>query len=62
MGLEIDNDLLATLLGGKIFHLDIEALLALLSFFTAIIISALSSIYPVEKAVHITPITALRQA
>jgi ABC-type lipoprotein release transport system permease subunit len=57
----IKNVLLATILGGSRLQVDISGHLLLLSVLAALLLSLVSSIYPVEKAVRIQPIVAMRQ-
>jgi putative ABC transport system permease protein len=56
----INNELIAGLLGGDILTIDFSPVTALLSFAAAFTLSALASIYPVETAVKIQPIAAIR--
>ncbi|MDR0908766.1 MAG: FtsX-like permease family protein [Spirochaetaceae bacterium] len=60
-GISISNNLLATLFGGHRLFISISPDLAFLSVLAAFILSALSSIYPIEKAARIQPIVALRK-
>jgi ABC-type lipoprotein release transport system permease subunit len=61
LALEIPNDLVASLLGAKILHIGFLPSTALASFLIALFLGAAASIYPVETAVRIDPITAVRQ-
>ncbi|MDR2470983.1 MAG: ABC transporter permease [Treponema sp.] len=58
---EIPNDLAASLLGGKILRVGFAPSVALVSFCVALLLGAAASVYPVETAVRIDPITAVRQ-
>ena len=57
----VDNDLLASILGGKIIHFGFSPSLAALSLAVALVLSVLSSIFPVETAVKIAPVVAVQQ-
>ncbi|MDR1144468.1 MAG: FtsX-like permease family protein [Spirochaetaceae bacterium] len=61
MNIPIPNDLVASLLGGNILHITFLPLTAFISFCIALFLGAAASIYPVETAVRIDPITAVRQ-
>jgi ABC-type antimicrobial peptide transport system permease subunit len=61
MQISINNDLLAGLLGGRILSVKILPQIALVSFCLAEFVSVMASVYPIETAVKIEPITALRQ-
>jgi ABC-type lipoprotein release transport system permease subunit len=61
MNITIPNELIASLLGGKILHITFLPLTALISFCIALFLGAAASVYPVETAVRIDPITAVRQ-
>jgi ABC-type lipoprotein release transport system permease subunit len=56
----IENELIAGLLGGGVLTLDFSPSAALLSFAVALVLSILASIYPVETAVKIQPVVAIR--
>jgi ABC-type lipoprotein release transport system permease subunit len=60
LGITIENDLIAGLLGGEILTIDFSPSAALFSFTAALVLSVLASIYPVETAVKIQPIAAIR--
>ncbi|GMO26378.1 MAG: FtsX-like permease family protein [Termitinemataceae bacterium] len=62
LNLHINNDLLANLFGGEILHITFVRSVAALSVALACLLSVLASIYPVEMAVKINPIVAVRQA
>jgi len=61
MNIVIPNDLIAALLGGKILAIGFLPLTALVSFCIALFLGAAASVYPVETAVRIDPITAVRE-
>jgi ABC-type antimicrobial peptide transport system permease subunit len=61
LALHIPNVLVATLLGGEILSLSFLPGVAVLSFLVALFLGAAASVYPVEMAVHIDPIVAVRQ-
>jgi ABC-type lipoprotein release transport system permease subunit len=61
LDIEIPNDLVASLLGGKILYIGFLPLTAFISFCIALFLGAAASIYPVETAVRIDPITAVRE-
>ncbi len=61
MNIVIPNDLVAALLGGKILNIGFLPLTAFVSFCIALFLGAAASIYPVETAVRIDPITAVRE-
>jgi ABC-type lipoprotein release transport system permease subunit len=60
-GLVITNDLIASLLGGDVFSLHIIPRVAAASFGVALLLGAAASVFPVETAVRIDPIVAVRQ-
>jgi putative ABC transport system permease protein len=61
MNIEISNNLVASLLGGKTLLIGFLPFTALVSFCIALFLGAAASIYPVETAVRIDPITAVRE-
>ncbi|MDR2209987.1 MAG: FtsX-like permease family protein [Spirochaetaceae bacterium] len=61
MNIGIPNELVASLLGGSTLHIGFLPLTALGSFCIALLLGAAASIYPVETAVHIDPITAVQE-
>jgi len=61
MSIVIPNDLVAALLGGKILRIGFLPLTAFVSFCIALFLGAAASVYPVEMAVRIDPITAVRE-
>ncbi|MDR2658694.1 MAG: FtsX-like permease family protein [Spirochaetaceae bacterium] len=60
MNININNELIAGLLGGDVLAVDFSPFTVLLSFLTAFVLSIIASIYPVETAVKIQPIVAIR--
>ncbi|MDR0637951.1 MAG: FtsX-like permease family protein [Spirochaetaceae bacterium] len=58
--IRLSNELLSSLLGGEILHIAFSPPLALLSLLVALVLSVLSSLYPVEMAVKIAPIVAVQ--
>jgi ABC-type lipoprotein release transport system permease subunit len=60
-GITLLNSLIASLLGGSVLRLVFIPSLALLSFGLAVLLGIASSIFPVETAVRIDPIVAVRQ-
>jgi putative ABC transport system permease protein len=60
MHIMIANELIAGLLGGDILTIDFSVSAALLSFVVAFVLSIVASIYPVETAVKIEPVVAIR--
>jgi ABC-type lipoprotein release transport system permease subunit len=61
MGIVIPNDVIASLLGGTLLRIAFFPLTALISFCIALFLGAAASVYPVETAVRIDPIEAVRQ-
>jgi ABC-type lipoprotein release transport system permease subunit len=60
-GITIPNDLIASLLGGSVLNLSVIPSTAAASFGTALGLGIASSVFPVETAVHIDPVAAVRQ-
>jgi putative ABC transport system permease protein len=60
-GLTIANELIASLLGGPVLRLYIIPPVAAASFGVALFLGAASSVFPVETAVRIDPVVAVRQ-
>ncbi|MDR0383169.1 MAG: FtsX-like permease family protein [Spirochaetaceae bacterium] len=56
----IDNELVAGLLGGDILAVDFSPAIALASIAAALALSAAASVYPIETAVRIQPVAAMR--
>jgi putative ABC transport system permease protein len=61
MNIVIGNNLIASVLGGSNIQLDISFGVSVTSFFVAVILGFLASLYPVQMAVKIDPIIAVRQ-
>jgi putative ABC transport system permease protein len=61
MNIVIPNDLIAALLGGKTLSIAFFPLTAFVSFCIALILGAAASVYPVQMAVRIDPVTAVRE-
>jgi ABC-type antimicrobial peptide transport system permease subunit len=57
----IPNDLIASLLGGPVLNLAFIPSIAFSSFILAVTLGLAASLYPIEAAVHIAPIVAVRQ-
>jgi ABC-type lipoprotein release transport system permease subunit len=60
-GIVIPNDLIASLLGGAVLSLRIIPSVAAASFGMALLLGILASVFPVETAVRIEPVVAVRQ-
>jgi ABC-type lipoprotein release transport system permease subunit len=56
----LPNELLSSILGGEILNIAFSPVLALFSVLVALVLSVVSSIYPVEMAVKIAPIVAVQ--
>jgi len=61
LGLNINNDLLASILNGKILQIDFTGYMALFSFLIAVVLGLTSTIYPIEFAVRIEPVAAVQR-
>ena len=61
MNLTIPNELIASLLGGSKLYIGFLPFTAAISFCIALFLGAAASLYPVETAVRIDPISAVRQ-
>ena len=61
MDLSIPNDLIASLLGGAVLRLDLVPSIGIWSFLVAALLGLASSLYPVERAVRIEPMAAVRR-
>jgi len=61
LGLNINNDLLASILNSKILHIEFTGYIALYSFLIAVVLGLASTIYPVEIAVRIKPVVAVQR-
>jgi ABC-type lipoprotein release transport system permease subunit len=61
MRITIANDLLASLFGGRILTMEFLPGVAFTAFIVAVVVGFLASLYPVQKAVSIEPIVAVRR-
>ncbi|MDR1839077.1 MAG: FtsX-like permease family protein [Treponema sp.] len=61
LGLNINNDLLASILNGKILQVDLKGYIAIYSFLIAVVLGLASTIYPIEIAVRIEPVVAVQR-
>ena len=61
MAFNIPNDLIASLLGGRMLTLDFMPRAAALSFVLAVVLGVIVSIYPVHVTLRIEPMEAVRQ-
>jgi ABC-type lipoprotein release transport system permease subunit len=59
--LNITNNLILSILGGSVLHMNFMPLIALFSFLTAITLGFAASLYPLEAAVKIEPMAAVRR-
>jgi ABC-type lipoprotein release transport system permease subunit len=59
--LNISNGLILSLLGVNVLHMNFMPRIALFSFLTAILLGFAASLYPLEAAVRIEPIAAIRR-
>lgn len=61
INITIHNDLLASLLGGAVLHIDFYWGIAFVSILFSVVLSFLSLILPAEAAVRIDPVRAVRE-
>ncbi|MCL2380368.1 MAG: FtsX-like permease family protein [Treponema sp.] len=61
MNVSIHNELIVSMLGGPVLHIDFFPPLAVLSFFMAVALALAASLYPVQAAVRIEPMAAVRR-
>jgi putative ABC transport system permease protein len=61
LGINISNELIVSLFGGRILKLEIIPQTVVVSFFIAVILSLAASLYPVEVTVQIEPIVAVQR-
>jgi len=61
LNFRIPNELLASILGGPVLQIDFLPGLAVFSFFIAVVLALIASVYPVEAAVRIEPMAAVRR-
>jgi ABC-type lipoprotein release transport system permease subunit len=61
MRITIANDLLASLFGGRVLTMEFLPGVAFVAFIVAVLVGVLASLYPVQTAVKIEPIVAVRR-
>ncbi len=61
LGINISNELIVSIMGGKILKLEFMPQTAVFSFFMAVLFSLAASLYPVEVTVRIEPIVAVQR-
>jgi putative ABC transport system permease protein len=61
MNIVIPNDLIASLLGGAVLKVEFVPGIAVLSFAVAAFLGIAASVYPVEIAVRVEPVAAVRR-
>jgi ABC-type lipoprotein release transport system permease subunit len=61
MRITIANELLASLFGGRVLTMEFLPGVAFTAFIVAVLVGVLASLYPVQKAVKIEPIVAVRR-
>jgi putative ABC transport system permease protein len=61
MHIVINNELIASVLGGAEIALDVSFGISIISLLVAVLLGFLASLYPVQMAVKIDPIIAVRQ-
>jgi ABC-type antimicrobial peptide transport system permease subunit len=61
LGINIPNELVVSLLGGRVLRLELMPLTAVYSFLMAVLFALAASLYPVEVTVRIEPITAVQR-
>ena len=61
LNFRVYNDLIVSMLGGPVLQIHFFPPLALLSFFIAVALAFIASLYPVEAAVRIEPMAAVRR-
>jgi ABC-type antimicrobial peptide transport system permease subunit len=61
LGLNINNNLLASILNGRVLRIEFTGHIAFYSFFIAIILGLAATIYPIETAVRIEPVVAVQR-
>ena len=61
LDIQISNELIGALLGGSALNIEFMPNIAVFSFFVAMLLGLAASIYPVEYAVKIEPIAAVRR-
>ena len=58
---QINNNLIASLLGGSTLHLEFLPHVGIFSVVVAVVLGFAASVYPIEVAVHIEPMAAVRR-
>jgi ABC-type antimicrobial peptide transport system permease subunit len=61
MNLRINNKLIAAVLDGPVVRIEFLPPLAVFSFFVAVLLGMAATVYPVEAAVRIEPVTAVQR-
>ena len=61
LNFHIRNELISSLLGGSVLKVDFIPQVAVISFIVAVLLGLAASVYPVEAAVRIQPIVAVRR-
>ena len=61
LNFRIYNELLVSMLGGPVLQIAFFPPLAVISFFVAVVLALVASLYPVEAAVRIEPMAAVRR-
>ena len=61
LDLRIPNELIASILGGSVLRLEFIPNIAVFSLIIAVVLGLIASVYPVEAAVRIDPIVAVRR-
>ncbi|MCL2443459.1 MAG: FtsX-like permease family protein [Treponema sp.] len=61
LSIEIRNDLIASMLGSQVLNFEFILHVALISFFTAVLLGIIVSIYPIRVTLKIEPVEAVRQ-
>ncbi|WP_461256973.1 ABC transporter permease [Treponema sp. R80B11-R83G3] len=61
LGINISNELIVSLFGGRILKLEVIPQITVVSFFMAVLFSLAASLYPVEVTVRIEPIVAVQR-
>jgi len=61
LSINIQNELIASLLGGSVLNLNLIPHTALISFLLAVLLGAVVSVYPISVTLKIEPVEAVRQ-
>ena len=59
LGLSVSNELIVSILNGNVLQFELMPHIAVISFIVAAILGSASSVYPVEIAVRLEPVTAV---